>query len=473
MSTQPIMVFASDMYLKINRPQYVSVPEGFISSLAWKVFEWKPEHAGSEKPVAMMFRAKGQTGTQHFDLWETAPKGAALGDFGVSLKEAGIGPSAIDATTLAMSVVNSVTGIRAEKSTHQAASPLTPGFALLQDMRGIQKSKNPPDLAEILESLYSFGGGEIESGVARNWLRAASIRCEIDPLLAAMDSAVFKSLLNDDIQSKTFADGGLENVCGLYPSTPFTWFRRSWDSLTSDVWVEALPARVWVDWATTVLRLALGMGFLWEAAWYETLARKLLSGRPFTQPEVLNDVPQILPWKSSRASMSVRDVASVLVWRVHKGAGVRKQIDSWLKSNSSPNMKFDDAVKQMQGDSSLRNDLTSALGSQTRHAPNTWEAIKYALQTRDIAGPFADYYGLLRSTGRFLTVNPGTEWVAVVASLACKEPRGTTHVGALMDDLSELGLNPELADVVTLLESAGLARGSADADLGVQIKSAF
>lgn len=464
---------ARDIYLKINRPQYISVPEGFISSLAWKVFEWKTAHVAGEKPVAMIFRAKGQTGTQHFDLWETAPDGAGLTTLGAALKEAGIGPKPLDSATLALSVLNSVTGIRAEKSTLQAASPLTPGFALLQNMRGIQKSKNPPDLAEILESLYAFGGGELTGGVARRWLRAASYRCEIDPLLAAMDVAVQQTLLRGEVQPKAFIDDEVIANHALYPDTPFTWFHRTWDRLTSDEWVKALPARVWVDWATAVLRLALGMGFLWEAAWYETLARKILSEVSFTSEDVLADVPQILPWKSSRSSVSVRDVASILVWRVHKGAGVRKLLGAWLESDSSQDSAFEQAVRRMQSDSALKTELTIALGSQKRNAPNTWEAIKYALQTRDVAGPFADYYGLLRPNGRFLTVSPGTEWMAVVASLACQKPGGTTHVGALMDDLAELGLHPELSDVVMLLERAGLARGSADADLGVQIKSAF
>jgi len=464
---------ASDIYLRINRPQYVSVPEGFISSLAWKVFEWKPTYTAGDKPVAMIFRAKGQKGTQHFDLWETAPEGVELERLGNALKDAGVGPKPLDSSTLALSVLNSVAGIRAEKSTLQAASPLTPAFALLQNMRGIQKTKNPPDLAEILESLYAFGGGARTGGVARGWFHAANYRCEIDPLLAAMDQAVRRTLLRDEVQTKALLENEDASSFIQYPSTPFTWFRRSWDLLTSDEWVEALPARVWVDWATAVLRLALGMGFLWEAAWYETLARKLLSEVPFTKTDVLNEVPQILPWKSSRSSVSVRDVASVLVWRVHKGAGVRKILDSWLAANLSPDLAFAEAVQRMQTDQVLKVELTTALGSQKRNAPNTWEAIKYALQTRDVAGPFADYYGLLRSNGRFLMVNPGTEWVAVVASLACQRPGGTSHVGALMDDLAELGLHPELADVVMLLERAGLARGSADADLGVQIKSAF
>ncbi|KQQ93800.1 hypothetical protein ASF62_06280 [Leifsonia sp. Leaf325] len=102
-----------------------------------------------------------------------------------------------------------------------------------------------------------------------------------------------------------------------------------------------------------------------------------------------------------------------------------------------------------------------------------WEAIRYALRTRDAAGPFADYFGVLRQSGRYLTVEPGTEWIAVVASLACEKPGGSTDVATVIQALEEMGLRPELADLVALLERAGLARGSADADQGVVVESAF
>jgi hypothetical protein len=127
----------------------------------------------------------------------------------------------------------------------------------------------------------------------------------------------------------------------------------------------------------------------------------------------------------------------------------------------------------MSGDEDLRKALTLALGSSERSAVNTWEAVKYALLTRDASGPFADYYGLLRSSGRFLTVQPGTEWMAVVASLAGDGPGKTSDVATLMLSLQELGLRPEAGDLIQLLEKAGLARGSADADRGVVIESAF
>lgn len=472
------------LYLSINRPQYVSVPEGFISSLAWKLFDFVDSPTMEPgKKLALMYKVEKETKSKNITVFTTAPSGdEGLAIFGENLKTSGIGPYNLDPTLVATAVSNSITGIRAEKSTLQAASPLSPGLALLQNMRGVQKSQNPPDLAEIIETLYRLGspsGAQSRSGVAERWLIASNRRLSADALLAAMDKSAKETLLLGGVQSKVPATLD-DYVGGLFPGTPFTWFARTWDRLTGPDWVDALPARVWVDWATTVLRLAFGMGFLWEAAWYETFARKILKGESFTREQVLMELPSVLPWKSSRSTQSVRDVATVLLRRVHIGGAVRKLIDVWLstaeskaKAASSGPLTTEAAIERMMADTEFRKQLTVALGGQQKAAPNTWEAIKYALLTRDVAGPFADYYGMLRQNGRFLTVAPGTEWIAVVASLSCDRPGGEANVGRLMDDLHEIGLNPQLSDVIELLERAGLARGSADADQGVLIKSAF
>lgn len=467
------------LFLSINRPQYVSVPEGFISSLAWKLFDFiEPPTLDDGKKLALMFKIERESKSKNLSVVTTAPTGeAGLASFGKTLKDSGIGPYNLDPILVATAVSNSITGIRAEKSTLQAASPLSPGLALLQNMRGVQKSQNPPDLAEILETLYRLGapsGAQSRSGVSERWLGASNQRLGADALLAAMDKSAKEILLVGGVKSKVFAATS-DYVGGLFPATPYTWFARIWDRLTGPEWVDALPARVWVDWATTVLRLAFGMGFLWEAAWYETLARRILKGESFTREDLFKEMPSVLPWKSSRSTQSVRDVATVLNRRVHIGGAVRKLIDERLPAEGAVSgaLNSDRAIEQMMADSDFRKKLTTALGSQQNAAPNTWEAIKYALLTRDVAGPYADYYGMLRQNGRYLTVAPGTEWIAVVASLSCDRPGGEANVGRLMADLHELGLTPQLSDVIELLERAGLARGSADADQGVLIKSAF
>ncbi|WP_146111820.1 hypothetical protein [Arthrobacter sp. MYb227] len=468
------------LFLSMNRPQYVSVPEGFISSLAWKLFDFnEPPTLGAGKKLALMYKVEKDTKSTNLSVTTTAPKGHdGHSAFGEVLKNSGIGPYNLDPILIATAVSNSITGIRAEKSTMQAASPLTPGIALLQNMRGVQKSQSPPDLAGIIETLYRLGaphGSQSQSGVAERWLDASNRRLGADALLAAMDKSAKENLLLSGVKLKV-TELPSEFIGGLFPNTPFTWFARIWDRLTGPDWVDALPARVWVDWATTVLRLAYGMGFLWEAAWYETFARRILRGEPFTREQLLKEIPAALPWKSSRSTQSVRDVASVLLRRVHVGGAVRKLVDSWLstaETKSGNLLATETAITRMMGDGDFRKQLTVALGGQMKAAPNTWEAVKYALLTRDVAGPFADYYGMLRQNGRFLTVSPGTEWIAVVASLSCDRPGGEANVGRLMGDLHEMGLNPQLSDVIELLERAGLARGSADADQGVLIKSAF
>jgi hypothetical protein len=475
------MVAATHILLPLNRPQYVSVPEAFISALAWRVHDnATKELTENGVPLGYMFRSE-TSGTATLKVRATAPEGQKLVDYSQQLALHGLATNVKYEIDLASAVLNSVAGVQAEKSKSQAASPITPAFALLQDMRGFQRTKNPPDLGGILESLFRLGlAADNESTTAaRLWLNAANKRCEIDPLLSAINSATKAALLEagyperleDDGRSRTNTPN--RDQTGLYEGTPFSWFSRAWQKLTSDEWVSALPARVWVDWATTVLRLALGQGFLWEAAWYETVARRILSGKPGTWSEVRAQVPEVLPWKSSRSSVAVRDVAPLLSWRVHRGSRIRKTLEDWLETHQAAQMDFATALTDMSEDEDLKGSLTLALGSGERSAVNTWEAVKYALLTRDASGPFADYYGLLRSSGRFLTVQPGTEWMAVVASLSCDGPGKTSDVATLMLSLQELGLRPEAGDLIQLLEKAGLARGSADADRGVIIESAF
>lgn len=475
------MVAANNIILPLNRPQYVSVPEAFISSLAWRVHDHSTKavtEAGV--PVGYMFRTE-TSGTKTLKVKATAPEGQGLAAYGHQLVVHGLATNAKYEVDLAAAVLNSVAGVQAEKSKSQAASPVTPAFALLQDMRGFQRTKNPPDLGGILESLFRLGAKEDagSASAARLWLNAANRRCAIDPLLSTLDKATKVALLeagypespDDNDRGRVRTPGNDER--GLFEGTPFSWFAGAWHKLTSDEWVTALPARVWVDWATTVLRLALGQGFLWEAAWYETLARRILSGQPGDWSALRERVPEILPWKSSRSSVAVRDVAPMLSWRVHRGSKIRKILEDWLYLRQLGQEDVVSVLSTMSADEELKGSLTLALGSGERSAVNTWEAVKYALLTRDASGPFADYYGLLRSNGRFLTVQPGTEWMAVVSSLACDGPGKTSDVATLMSSLQDLGLRPEAGDLIQLLEKAGLARGSADADRGVIIESAF
>ncbi|MFC9934069.1 hypothetical protein [Glutamicibacter sp. NPDC127525] len=466
------MTDASSMVLKINRPQYVSIPEGFVSALAWQCFDVENSANGTGS-IGRIYRSIKESTSKRVRIIETAPERERLSEFGRALARHGVTVEDVDSEILAQAVANSVSGIQSEKGTIQASSPLTPTFALMQDMRGIQGTRNPPDLGGILDAMYQHGlpqGSEPQPRASALWLRSAQQRCGLDPLLAAMDSAIRELTFKETLSSKE-----LTSILPTadFSGTPFTWFQESWSRLTSEEWVSALPARVWADWAATVLRLAFAMGFLWEATWYVKLAKSVVAGEQQPWEECIKSVGEILPWRSMRSSTSVRDIAAYLSWVVHHGAVVREQLSSWDKSGKFEDLSFEDAMSMMHSDGEYRTALNQALSNTQKNTSNIQEAIRYTLKTRDRVGETADYYGLLRSSGRFLTVDPGTEWITVVASLTCKRPGAEANVGDLMKNLQLLGLYPELSDVVDLLERAGLARGSADADQGVRIQSAF
>lgn len=479
------------MPASLPRPQYVPVPEAFISALAWKILDVDAleNETGSHsdvpmvrepngKPIGLLYRTGGGS-SRVITIKQTLPSGERLSEFKKALSSSGLHIHGSEAL-LAEAILNSLDGVRVEKSSSQPASPLTPSIALLQNMRGVSGVKGPPDVAAIVESLYARGAGSQPESLSasRLWLKAANRRMDVDPLLRALDTAVDRSLLGS--RRKDTAQIDAEQASGAlgsgdYTGTPFDWFAVVWNRLTSDAWVQALPARVWVDWATTVLRLATGMSFLWECAWNEEFARGVLREGTGTWSSIRDGVPAVLPWRSSRAGKVALDVAPQLISKVHRSERIRVLLGDWQKDHDALDSTFESTLSDMRADAAFRLQLTDALGSerQTNSGKNLWEAIKYALKTRETSAAQADYYGLLRTNGRYLSVEPGTEWIAVVASLACENPGGFTDVGRLMSDLRSLGMRPDLPDLIGLLERAGLARGSADADQGVVIESAF
>ena len=478
--------------LALPRPQYVPQPEALISALAWKLLRVDPvenesgqsseipmEKDPGGKPIGLLYRTGGGT-SKLVKIKATIPTGERLHRFTLELNKAGLQIAGAH-EKLSAAVLNSLDGVRVEKSGSQPASPLSPTIALLQNMRGVLGTKGPPDVAGIIELMFALGAGTESSslGASRLWLRASNHRMEVDPLLNALDVAVNHSVLGSPRQDPEALKGGLPTFIGDdasdYSGTPFDWFATSWLRLTSDEWVEALPARVWVDWATTILRLAIGLGYLWECSWNEAIARSVLKSGTESWDEIRSGVQTILPWRSSRSGKVALDVAPLLISRVNTSEEIRAIFTAWFALNGATEGDFDETMVLMSLDQGLRQRLTEALGSDSpsNSGVNLWEAIKYTLKTRETSEGQADYYGLLQSSGRYLTVNPGTEWIAVIASLSCGKPGASTDVGSLMTDFERMGMRPELSDLIALLERAGLARGSADADEGVIVESAF
>ncbi|WP_413248747.1 hypothetical protein [Sinomonas flava] len=478
--------------LPFKRPEYFSVPELLISSLAHRAHHrladsppigHGPDTIRPTKSVGYMYRADPRQ-TSALEVRTTFPQHAELTALGDELKRRGLesdGPGSM----LAEAVARSVLGIRLDKTGFQPASPLTPALALLQDPRGVLVKAGPPDFADILESMFAVGASDDgQDSVTARWMSAADRRLEVDPILRGIDASIDVAVLHSAYERRDDLLGlGHEEArvwAGQFSGTPYSWFNRAWAKLTSDAWVDALPARVWVDWATTVLRLTMGLGFLWEASWYENLARAVIDRAvPSTFRELASGVDEPLPWRSRRAAIGTRDVASHIKHRISRGEKARNNLIEWIDEyekdgHDLSRMTATEFLRRVADEARPREVLSRGMNSSVVAGKTVHETVKYGLQARQSSGEFADYYGILRSHGRrWVLVDPGTEWISVVASLTCPGPSESCTVGDVLTDLTALGMRPEIRDLVELLERAGLARGSADADNAVVVESAF
>ena len=474
---------AHPLILPLPRPEYPSAPELLLSSLAWRAYRLSGLDDHDGKPVALAYRRDTQRQSRTLAFRATEPAGEQIVDWEASLRSAGIDWPDEAARVVGPCVAESIAGIRAAKAKGQAAIPMTPHLAMLQNARGLTGKRNPANYGQIIEQLHALGGNHGASASSK-WLSATRMRLESDPLLAAIDKAAADLLPAPIAQRDPEAVAAPLSMSG---DTPFGWFVDAWDKLTSPAWVEALPARRWSDWATAAIRLAVGMGFLWEASWYESLARLIVG--PEAEIEALRDdgepwerlvrgrLRELLPWQSDAESVSVRDVAPVVKERIRRGGAARTVLANRLPD--TPSADYWDDVLGLARDEDAKSELQWAMSPRSGHSPNTTEAVRYVLMTREESGSHADHYGMLvgRANNRYLLVQPATELLAMLASLAASGPlasgNGATSLGAISDQLRRLGLQPSLGTLVAHLERTGLTRGSADADQAVVVSAAY
>ena len=452
---------AVPLVLPLNRPQYVPSAETLISALAWEVLDYVDGRTSVGRKYQVVDRTSTKTKGE-----ETRPTGDALVRFGLALTEAGISHE-LEGNVVPKAFLNSIAGVRPTRAKVQAASPMTPALALLQDTTGMTGLANPVNYAAILEAMFAMGSPSTEgdgSTMASRWLSAARRRVDTDSVLARVDASFVE--LYGEYRERPQADRAeVESLRGAYPNSPFGWLHDSWVKLTSDEWVDALPPRVWIDWATTTLRMGLAFGFLWEAERYRSVLQGILSNRALADALDM-DQPELLPWPAAYLPPSSRSVRPAMRRRIDEGGRLRNVMARWAMAAGDP------SGRGWASNSQFLNEAKAALSENSRPSAlkNVYETVFYALVRRDQS----DHYGLLVPRGTNVTLlDPGTEWVAMVAGLAAPAPGASNHVGRIVEELARLGLRPPVSELVRLLESAGLARGSADADHGVRVASPF
>lgn len=529
--------FGKDLILKINRPQYAPNPEMFISALAWRLANesalsgWVRISLPQKKSIALIYetnRMGREPKDLHYVVTRPDQTDSSLIAWRDALTENQITFESHDDDG-ARSIADSLRGVTIEKSPRQAASPLSPHIALLQNSRGVFAKNSPPDFALIIEQMFALGNLnrsenpdaplEVGDSAIGMWYSAMGKRLKNDCLLSQIDKSVkgsierhplnempvderrpiFPDLENDELILKPrieYADK--LSTINLGSGTPFAWFYDAWTNLADEKWIRALPSRRWVDWATTVLRMAFGFAYIWEAAWYLALAgvitnssievnedEKCLYGVPsrgksserigldfiLSSTKLNNHVA--MPWKDADLGVSFRDVAPTIRLTLSRGLKIRGILETELKDLAE--LSVEECLYQLRKDDRVRNQLSEALKEKyLTQTKSLYEAVKYTLLIRNQNGESADFYGLLKTVKpRFTIIEPATEWIAAMSSLAINSPGGHGKLGSLRSNLEKLGLRPTVAELTRYLEIAGLAESAADADTAVAIASAY
>lgn len=474
-------MLAGDLILPLPRPEYVALPEGFLSAMAAKLYSPKNLPLAPEgKKLGLRYFVEGgitsnSTSTVHFV--QTIPTGEQLEELALQLESFGMEEMGNEGL-LAAAVVNSVKGSYAAKSRFIPASPLTPSLALMQNLVGLSGKKGPPDLVKIIETIYSLGSmGSPKTSASSLYRDANSIRLGHDRILKAiedsLESLVWGGLEPTEVSPVNVSSG----ILSLLGNSPFSWFASSWDKITSQEWVLALPARVWVDWATSVLRTGFAMSYLWETSWYQSLARELLGnevvGDDFGQ-RVVSVMEAPIVWRGPEAPAEIRDVASKLKWRCYRSVTIRNLLEAYLTETGSHETPLSAFVDKVRDDPIFIKSLQEALSPNKESTSDSddrlWEAISYTLKQREKG----DHYGFLdRTAGRYSFASPGIEWGAFMASMSASGPGRDTNLGDVSESVRRAGISAQGNQLLDLLERTGLTRGSADADLALKVETAY
>jgi hypothetical protein len=469
----------------LNRPEYIPVPEALLTALAWQEFGISGEPwAADEKPAVGMIYRRLAKAKKTVRFVETCPSSEEqIARLGRALLNSGLEHDD-DQRDLAIAVAQGLAGLRAPKATGVAATPFSAGTALLQDLRGMTGKASPAAAAANLEAMAAMGADSpVDDGwrVSALWRDAAALRVDNDPLIGSLDSA-FREYVEWAIcvADRVGSPAPALEWGGLFPDSPFAWFRRAWTTLMQPAWVLALPSRLWVDWSLLLLRTVVGVGYLWEAAWYQRVVDVLLGTAvqeplPATWQDLCDGVPSPLPWLSSANPPSVRSVTGVLRPRVGMAHNAHTLLHDWLDTHpAEADTDALVALAAMSADAKLLRALEDASRPRRGDGDNSWEAIRATLLRRTETAGAADYFGLLRApASQLLIVDPGIEWMAAMASLACDRPGEDGTLKDVARFLRGSGLVPDGADLLNLLERSGLARGSADADQAVIVRAAF
>lgn len=474
--------------VELDRPQYPSSPEVLLSSLAWSLVRQRTEDG-------LIYHRKEDRQKAGFVITQTIPSQATLEAFRAALGRNGFKTANGELpASVAEAVANAMMGVQAAKGVGTASSAIGFYGALMQNARGGLSTRNPPNFARLINTMYALGGGANGSATecwldaARHYSGSASLagienalaETALAPHLPKEFSIKGKLSLLDSATPRGVPDWWRKEVIERELGTPFLWFSSSWDRLCSPEWYKVLPPRRWAGWAVCVLRHALAFSFLWEANFYTELAKGVADRNRKSEVAArwaLVPTKPLLPYQ--RGTISQMDVAPTINKLLSTGLACRLAIEEVVNSNTKCKKAkgLPELIEALRGHRSgkFKDELSDALtgGGRRGGLTNLKESVRYALQDRGTPGA-ADHYSLLRVVSRrFLHVSPGPEWIVVMSGMSASSPRGLVRLGDVKRSLDSLGFQPRLDFLLSELEKAGLSASAPDGDEGIEINLGF
>lgn len=401
----------------------------------------------------------------------------------------------------------------------RAAVPVTPICAVLQNQIGMLGTSQYVDYGKAIESLYQVGkflDGDTSDATAHEKLqKALADRTNQDSRLAALDLAFLASLcsaVNETVDSVSYDQIGgrltlpnnsphvlasdpepnqvevLEVLRQIGEINSYVWFYRSWNKLTDAAWYQALPHRRWVDWLVTVLRLSIGTAYLARSQWIISAAKYSLRpslGNATASGSLIEDtfLQQPLIWPD-RAGSSIgdRDVFPQVRKLIRTGISIRQVLEKDVfRSVLGDDESVENLAKAVKSNRDLAKRLEQALLTPTnalhhKEVQPVYNTVRDALVDRtggDADLGTADNYAIIKKVGNAFILDPSSEVMALIATLACDQPDGFTSLGNVRREFQALGLRPSQNELRFLLERSGLCRSEADASLQVTVSSAL
>jgi hypothetical protein len=408
----------------------------------------------------------------------------------------------------------------------RAALPLSPIAALLQNQIGVLGTAQENDYGKAIEEMYAVGRimrGGTSDGNASDRLRKAMVhRLNKDSRLSVLNDALLALLCRaHDIAASAVTYDSVTGTLNVGPGTPravdrplgaeseavarrlaevggaewFGWFYDSWYKLTSPDWSTEIPIRRWIDWLVAVIRLVVGSSYLGRWRWLMEAAQIALGDGPI--PELGLELGRnctrkpLVTWPDrSGGSTRSHNIHPRLRKIIVTGAEISTLLQDSIDDPMCGSQSLEDLAARVRSDEGLKNDLYRALSSpqadlRTGKAKTPWFTIKSAFldQTRSserLETQAADHYALMKpivdvrnKDNKVIIFDPSSEVVALIATLACDTPDGTTTLGRVEREFSRIGFRPSPTEMRLLLECAGLCRSEADASAQITVVSAL